>query len=249
MKQRIIAKLTNISKKYIIRHVKPTLVESIFSNKKKESLWALRKINLEIKKGEKIAIIGRNGSGKTTLLKILIGITTPTEGKVELSGRVAALIDFRSGFHPDLSGEENIYLNGMLLGMSKTEIKNGFDQIVNFSGLKKFIDAPFYTYSRGMALRLGFSIAIQSNPDILLIDEVFSVGDQKFQEKSSKAIKKLFKKDKTVIFISHDLKKAAELCSLGIWLEKGGIKKVGQVDQIIKEYLQSQSSKEDRLGG
>lgn len=236
MDPRIAIKLTNISKKYILHHEKPTLVENIFRFRRKEEIWALKDINLEIKKGEKIGIIGDNGAGKTTLLKIIAGITTPTTGNVEINGRIAALIGLEAGFHPELTGEENIYLNGMLLEMSKEEIKQQFTDIVKFSGLEKFIDVPLHTYSSGMKLRLSFSIMVFSNPDILLRDDAF-IGsvDQEFHKRSSEVLKNLFKK-KTIFHVSHWPEIITNFCSKAIWLEKGKIKMVGESKRIIKVY-------------
>jgi len=233
---KIAIKIENLSKKYLLHHEKPTLVESALRFGKKEEIWALKDINLEIKKGEKIGIIGDNGSGKTTLLKIISGITEPTEGRLETNGRIAALIDFEAGFHPELTGEENTHLNGMLLGMSKNEIRKNFDKIVKFSGLKKFIDVPLHTYSSGMKLRLGFSIAIHSSPDILLIDEILAVGDQEFQKKSYQTMQNFFKKGKTIIFISHHLPTVANFCPKTVWLEKGKIKMLAESKKVIKLY-------------
>lgn len=226
-------KLTNISKKYILHHEKPTLVETFF--KKKEEFWALKKINIEVKKGEKLGIIGPNGAGKSTLLKIISRITTPTTGKVETNGRIASLIELTAGFHPDLTGEENIYINGLLLGMSRKEIKDKFKAIIDFSELHHFIDAPFYTYSGGMMLRLGFSIAIHSDPDILIVDEVLTAGDRSFQEKCQKRIKEFFK-DKTILFVSHNLQMIKLLCPKAIWLEKGRVKIKGCTNEVVKKY-------------
>lgn len=234
----IAIKLSNISKKYILHHEKPTLMENLFKFGRKEELWALKDINLEIKKGEKIGVIGDNGSGKTTLLKIISSITEPTRGKLEANGRIAALIDLEAGFHPELTGEENTYLNGMLLEMSKSEIKKNFDKIVRFSGLKKFIDVPLHTYSGGMKLRLGFSIAIHSDPDILLLDEVLSVGDQEFRKKSYQAVQEFFRKGKTIIYISHYLPAVTKLCPKTIWLQNGEIRMLGKSKKIIKAYNQ-----------
>jgi len=231
-------KIENLSKKYILHHEKPTLVENIFRFRRKEEVWALKDINLEIRKGEKIGIIGDNGSGKTTLLKIISGITFPTSGDIKVNGKIAALIDLKAGFHPELTGEENIFLNGMLLGMNKKEINQKFDKIIEFSGLGKFIDAPLHIYSSGMILRLGFSIAIHSNPDILLIDEVLAVGDQEFQKKSYQTIQNFFKKGKTIIFISHYLPLVTKICPRSALLEKGGIKIIGESKNIINFYKQ-----------
>jgi len=237
----IAIKLGNASKKYILHHQKPTLVENIFKLGSKEIIWALKNINLEIKRGEKIGIIGDNGSGKSTLLKIITGITTATTGKIKVNGRVVALIDLEAGFHPELTGEENIFLNGMLLGMNKQEIKKSFDKIVEFSGLGKFIDAPFYTYSNGMALRLGFSIAIYSEPDILLIDEILEVGDQEFQKKSYQKMQELFEKGKTILFISHYLSSILKLCTKTLWLDNGKIKMFEKSKKTIKSYQENQN--------
>jgi len=226
--------LTNISKKYILHHEKPTLVETFF--KKKEEFWALKNISFKVKKGEKIGIIGPNGSGKSTLLKIVCKITTPTSGKIETRGRMASLIGLTAGFHPDLTGEENIYINGLLLGMSRKEIKDKFKAIIDFSGLHHFIDAPFYTYSGGMMLRLGFSIAIHADPDVLVVDEVLSAGDRAFQEKCQKKVKETFRR-KTILFVSHNLKLIKTLCPQTLWLNKGRVKLFGKTTEVIKAYL------------
>jgi ABC-type polysaccharide/polyol phosphate transport system ATPase subunit len=236
MNSQIAIRLTRLSKRYILHHQKPTLVENVFKFRRKEEIWALRNIDLEIIKGEKIAIIGDNGSGKTTMLKIITGVTSPTEGKVTVKGRLAALIDLEAGFHPELTGEENTYLNGMLSGMGKEEIQKKFDKIVKFSGLGKFIDTPFHTYSSGMRLRLGFSIAVHSNPDILLIDEVLSVGDQEFLAKSYQKMLEFFKKGKTFVFISHNLPIIPRLCNTTLWLKEGEIKMIGKSKKVLKTY-------------
>jgi lipopolysaccharide transport system ATP-binding protein len=228
--------LENVSKKYILHHEKPTLVESLF--KAKEEFWALKNINLQVKKGEKLGIIGPNGAGKSTLLKIITGITVPTKGSLETKGKIASLIDLSAGFHPDLTGEENIYLNGLLLGMSKNQIKANFDKIIAFSGIKKFIDSPLHTYSSGMQLRLGFSVAIHSNPYILIIDEVIAAGDEEFRKKSYAKMQDFFKKKKTIIFVSHWLETVKKLCPQTLWLDKGKIKGFGKSSQVIKKYLQ-----------
>lgn len=235
----IVIKLTGVSKKYLLHHQKPTLVENLFRFDRKEEIWALKDVNLEIKKGVRLGIIGNNGSGKTTLLKIITGITSPTNGKVEINGRIATLIGLDAGFHPELTGEENIYLNGMLLGMRKIQIKNNFDKIIGFSELKEFIDVPFYTYSSGMKLRLGFSIAIHSDPDILLIDEFLGIGDQKFQRKSYRAIQKFFKGGKIVIYVSHNLNSIIKLCNNCIWLDQGKIKMFGESKRVVKSYRET----------
>lgn len=233
-------KLSNVSKKYIIHHKKPTFVDNLVHFGKKEEIWALRNINLQIKNGEKVGIIGNNGAGKTTLLKIITGITTSTTGVVKLNGRVAALIDLDAGFHPELTGEENIYLNGMLLGMSKQEIKKEFDKIVEFSGLEKFIDVPFHTYSTGMVLRLGFSVAIHSKPDILITDdETIFVGDRDFQEKIQEKIRQFYQSKKTVIIVTHWLRYLKKNANRLILLHKGKIVKTGRPTKVISYYLRA----------
>lgn len=230
-------KLSQVSKKYILHHEKPTLAESLF--KKKEEFWALKNISLTVKKGEKLGIIGPNGAGKSTLLKIITGITIPTQGKVEVRGKIASLIDLEAGFHPDLTGEENVYINGLLLGMAKKQIRKNFDNIVNFSGIKKFIDSPLHTYSSGMKLRLGFSVAVHSDPDILVIDEVIAAGDEEFRKKSYQKMQEFFKKKKTILFVSHNLEVVQKLCPKTLWLDKGKIKLLGPSKKVISRYLKS----------
>jgi len=202
-KKNIAIELVDIVKTYQLHHEKPTFSEQIVRRTKKEIFTALDRVNLTIHTGEKIGIIGPNGSGKTTLLKIIAGITTPDSGQVITNGKVVSLINLEAGFHPELTGEENIFLNGLLLGMNKTEIKNNFKSITDFADIGSFIDAPLYTYSSGMKLRLGFAVAIHSNPDILLLDEGIVVGDENFQKKVEKYIRKIFKQKKTIIIVSH----------------------------------------------
>jgi len=182
--------LYGISKKYTIHHEKPTLVEKFFKGRD-EKFLALNNINLKINRGESVGIIGDNGSGKTTLLKIIAGITAPSSGIIKAGGRVVSIIDLNAGFHDDLSGFQNIYLNGMFLGMTKKEIDRKLRDMIIFAGIRQFIDAPLFTYSQGMKLRLGFSVATHSNPDILLLDENFSVGDEKFKKNAEILLKNL----------------------------------------------------------
>lgn len=231
--------LSNISKKYTLQHDKPTLAENLFLNRSQEDFWALKEINLTIKKGERVGIIGANGSGKTTLLKVITGITTPTSGFTNTVGNIVSLIELTAGFHPELTGEDNILLNGLLLGMSKNEIKSKVKRIIKFADIGKFIDTPFYTYSSGMALRLGFSIAIHANPDIIVIDEGLSFGDKFFVTKALKKIRDYIKKNKTLIFVSHFLSLVEQNCDRVIWLDKGTIKSSGEVNKVIKEYSRS----------
>lgn len=230
-----IISLSNVTKKYQLHHEKPTFSEQILNKQRTEIFTALSDISIEFFKGEKIGIIGTNGSGKTTLLKIIAGITTPTSGKVHTVGRIVSLIDLEAGFHPELTGEENIFLNGLIVGMNKKEIKNKFKDIVNFADIGKFIDAPLYTYSEGMKLRLGFSIAVHADPDILILDEGISVGDENFQKKSSGKISEFFKLGKTIIVVTHWLEFLEKNCTKILWLEKGKIFKQGKIN-ILSEY-------------
>ncbi len=195
-------KLTKISKKYILQSGKTTLLNSIKGGKKEE-FWVLKNINLTIKKGESIGIIGPNGAGKSTLLKIIAGITKPSSGKLEVDGKVIALMNLDAGFHPDLSGKENIFLNGMLGGMNKKTIEKKYTKIIKYAGIGDFIELPFYTYSDGMKFRLAFSIAIESSCDILIMDEVFISGDIDFQHKIIDTIHRFQKKGVTTIVCSH----------------------------------------------
>ncbi len=231
----IAVRLEGVSKKYTLYHEKPTLVESILIRAKKEEFWALKDINLVIKKGERVGIIGPNGSGKTTLLKIMSGITTPTAGKVETHGKIVSLIELGAGFNPELTGEENIYLNGMLIGMSKSEIIRKKDEIIRFSGVGNFIDTPFYMYSQGMKLRLGFSILIHSNPDTILLDESMSVGDQVFQSKARKKFLEFLREGKTIIVVSHDFSFLRQYTKRILWFDRGEIRKEGD-KKVIDDY-------------
>lgn len=232
---RIALQLTNVSKKYEIHHEKPTLVEK-FVKGKNETFWALSNINITINKGEKVGIIGSNGSGKTTLLKILAGITAPTSGTVRAQGKIVSLIDLEAGFHDDLTGVQNIFLNGMLLALSKKQIMRSFSSIVSYADIRQFIDAPLFTYSSGMKLRLGFSVAIHADPDILLLDENIAVGDRDFKEKSLRKIQEFVRKGKTVVVVSHWMEFLRQTCSRIIFLKHGQIKREGTT-KLIDLYL------------
>lgn len=202
-----------------------------------EILWALKDINFQVKHGEVVGIIGRNGAGKSTLLKILSRITEPTEGQAALYGRVSSLLEVGTGFHKELTGRENIYLNGTVLGMSRAEVDRKFDEIVDFSGVEKFIDTPVKRYSSGMRVRLAFSVAAHLEPEILLIDEVLAVGDAEFQRKCLGKMRDVASEGRTVLFVSHNMGAVRKLCEKGILLDKGKITKIGSINQVIDTYL------------
>src|SRR5512147_911688 len=183
--------------------------------------WALRNINLEIRQGETIGVIGHNGAGKSTLLKHFARIMWPTEGRIEVNGRLSALIEVGAGFHPDLTGRENVFLNGVILGMSRAEIARKFDEIVEFAGLAPFIDTPIKRYSSGMFARLGFSVAAHLDPDILVIDEVLSVGDMLFQQKSLQKMRSIASSGATVVFVSNNLRAVSDICARSVLLDRG----------------------------
>jgi len=199
--------------------------------------WALKDVSFEVKRGDRIGIIGKNGAGKSTLLKILSRVTSPTSGEVRIKGRVASLLEVGTGFHPELTGRENIFLNGSIFGMSKKEIQNKFDEIVDFSGVEKFIDTPVKRYSSGMYVRLAFSIAAHLDPEILIIDEVLAVGDAEFQKKCLGKMEDVSKgQGRTILFVSHNMAAIQILCNRGILLESGKLFKEGVVEDIIHSY-------------
>jgi lipopolysaccharide transport system ATP-binding protein len=205
--------------------------------------WALTDVNLEVRRGETLGVIGHNGAGKSTILKHLAGIMTPTRGQVEIHGRLSALIEVGAGFHPDLTGRENVFLSGVILGMSRTEVARKFDTIVAFAGLAPFIDTPVKRYSSGMFARLGFAVAAHLEPDILVIDEVLSVGDFIFQQKSLQRMHEIARGGATVVFVSHNLRAVAELCNRSILLDRGRIIADGPSREIIQTYLSRERAK------
>jgi lipopolysaccharide transport system ATP-binding protein len=202
-------------------------------------IWALRDISFKVKKGEVLGVIGNNGAGKTTLLKVLSKITTPSYGRAEIHGKISSLLEVGTGFHPELTGRENIYLNGTILGMRKMEIDRKFSEIVEFSGVEKFLDTPVKRYSVGMKIRLGFSVAAFLEPDILVIDEVLAVGDSDFQKKCLNKMETVGKHGRTVLFVSHNMQMISRLCSRAILLEKGQIRDDGPADKVVASYLTS----------
>jgi len=230
-----------------ISTVKDLFVKGLFRKDtfETETFWALRDITFSVEKGKMLGIIGRNGSGKSTLLKLLAGIMRPTSGSIRVNGRVSALIELGAGFHPDLSGRENIFINGIILGLSKNEIRDRFDDIVRFSGLEDFIDTPVKAYSSGMYMRLGFAIAINVDPDILLIDEILAVGDEEFQHKCLNKINEFKRRGKTLVFVSHDLGSVERLCDEVVWVEDGVLKIGGLPRMVIDRYTEYVSSFEE----
>ena len=249
-----IIKVENLSKKYLLGASQTpysTLRESLMAAvkfpakafRKSDSsngdniLWALRDVSFEVMPGEVVGIIGRNGAGKSTLLKILSRITEPTSGKIELYGRVGSLLEVGTGFHPELSGRENIFLNGAILGMRQSEITRKFDEIVDFAEVEKFIDTPVKFYSSGMYTRLAFAVAANLEPEILIVDEVLAVGDAEFQKKCLGKMKDVSEHGRTVLFVSHNMSAVAQLCSKGIMLKNGQVQFKGLTPDVIEEYL------------
>lgn len=206
-------------------------------------VWALDDISFDVHQGDVVGIIGRNGAGKSTLLKILSKVTSPTKGNIKIKGRIASLLEVGTGFHPDLSGRENIYLNGAILGMTKKEIHAKFDEIVAFSGVDKYIDTPVKRYSSGMYVRLAFSVAAHLEPEILIVDEVLAVGDAEFQRKCLGKMKEVSQQGRTVIFVSHNLVAVKSLCTKGIVMDQGKLVFSGSADEAVESYMNANASK------
>ena len=218
--------------------------ESNDRSRKGESdyVWALKDISFDIMPGDVVGIIGKNGAGKSTLLKILSKVTGPTTGRIDYSGRIGSLLEVGTGFHPDLTGRENIFLNGAILGMTSHEIRERLDEIIDFSGCERYLDTPTKRYSSGMIVRLGFAVAAHLNPEILIVDEVLAVGDAEFQKKAIGKMQDVNKKDgRTVLFVSHNMGSISTLCSTGILMSNGAIKLVGGIEDVINNYLHGQN--------
>lgn len=230
------------------RNFREVLTERMSISKRTKSIqdnqyfWALKDINLKIREGKSLGLIGHNGAGKSTLLKVLSRITKPTRGKIKIAGSLTSLLEVGTGFHPELSGRENIYLYGSIMGMSKNDISNRFDEIVSYAGIEKFIDTPVKRYSSGMYVRLAFSIAAHVEPDILIVDEVLAVGDKAFREKCLGKMDDVAQSGRTVIFVSHNMSAVASLCEEVAWLDGGQIKSQGETKYIIEQYENSFSS-------
>ena len=205
---------------------------------KKSTMCFLKGINLNIKKGEAVALIGVNGSGKSTLLKLMTKIIYPNQGKIIINGKLTSLLELGAGFHPDFSGRENIYFNASIFGLTKKQIDDRLEQIIEFSELRDYIDNPVRTYSSGMFMRLAFAVAINVDADILLVDEILSVGDQHFQEKCINKMKQLKSEGKTMVFVTHSLDSAKELCDRAVWLSNGVIRMDGNTNEVIEKYIE-----------
>lgn len=264
-----VIRVENLGKKYLIRHEQReryTALRDVLTNKfksigkkvlqpmrhelrakssSKEDFWALKDISFEIKQGDRVGIIGRNGAGKTTLLKLLSRITEPTTGRITLKGRVASLLEVGTGFHPELTGRENIFLNGAILGMSKVEIKKKFDEIVDFAEIEKFLDTPVKRYSSGMYVRLAFAVAAHLEPEILIVDEVLAVGDAQFQKKCLGKMEEVGKGGRTVLFVSHNMAALRALCNIGIILDKGKLVQLSEIEDAISKYTDITSVRDE----
>ncbi len=241
--------IENVGKKYVLgkakqgdlRELISARIKSFYSKSEEnsEEFWALKNISATIEKGDRVGIVGRNGAGKSTLLKILSKITAPTTGHIEINGRLASLLEVGTGFHPELTGRENIYLNGTILGMQRKEIKEQFDEIVAFSGIEKFIDTPVKRYSSGMYVRLAFAVAAHLNSEILIIDEVLAVGDIVFQKKCLGKMEEVASMGRTVLFVSHNLGAVQNLCNTSMLLQQGELTNIGATEDILPIYLNS----------
>lgn len=257
-----VIRVENLGKKYIIGHQKQeryTSLRDVITNKVKslgnlinpqskkenpafEEFWAVNDVSFDIKQGDRVGIIGRNGAGKSTLLKILSRITEPTKGSVKIKGRVASLLEVGTGFHPELTGRENIFLNGAILGMGKEEIKRKFDEIVAFAEVEKFLDTPVKRYSSGMYVRLAFAVAAHLEPEILIVDEVLAVGDAQFQKKCLGKMEDVGKDGRTVLFVSHQMAAIQNLCQRVIWLNQGGLVDYDQTQIVVSKYLSTSTN-------
>jgi ABC-type polysaccharide/polyol phosphate transport system ATPase subunit len=237
-----VVRFEDVSVRFYLRHQRPRSLQdavvNVFRRQRdtSEEFWALRNISLDVHEGETLGIIGQNGSGKSTLLKLITRILEPTSGAVTVNGKVSALIELGAGFHPDLTGRENIYLNGSILGYGRKHMNRLFDEIVAFSELERFIDTPVKHYSSGMYARLGFAVAISVDPEILIIDEVLSVGDEGFQRKCLTRIDDFRKRQKTIIIVSHDLSVIGNICDRAVWLQNGFVQTKGPSGQVVERY-------------
>jgi lipopolysaccharide transport system ATP-binding protein len=234
----------HVSKKFRLRRDRPRSFQELFLNvlhlrgrSKAEYIWSLRDVCFDVERGEMVGLIGANGAGKSTALKLVSRIISPTSGQVKVNGRVTGLLELGAGFHPDLTGRENVYLNGAIMGMSRKQVEQRLDAIVAFSELEEFIDAPVKHYSSGMYMRLGFATAVHSDIDVLLVDEVLAVGDQAFQTKCQQKINELRRKGTTILFVSHNAATVRQMCDQAVWLDKGQVRSIGDADSVIADYM------------
>ena len=237
----IVIKIRSLYKDFKLNSDKPrTLKEKLIrsKNNKVERITILKDINLDIQKGETVALIGTNGSGKSTLLKLMTKIIYPTKGSIQTVGKLTSLLELGAGFHPDFTGRENIYFNAAIFGLTKAEIEKRINEIIDFSELGDFIDNPVRTYSSGMYMRLAFSIAINVDAEILLIDEILAVGDQHFQEKCFKKLIELKESDKTIVIVTHSLEQVKKICNRAIWIKDGKVEMDGKPDEVVEKYLE-----------
>jgi lipopolysaccharide transport system ATP-binding protein len=268
-----VIKVENLSKSYLIGHQSQeryTALRDVLANKVKtvgrrllhpfknaeggliatdeqEEFWALKDVSFEVKRGDRIGIIGRNGAGKSTLLKILSRITEPTSGRIEIEGRVASLLEVGTGFHPELTGRENIFLNGAILGMTRAEIKRKFDEIVDFAEIEKFLDTPVKRYSSGMYVRLAFAVAAHLEAEVLIVDEVLAVGDAEFQKKCLGKMEEVGHEGRTILFVSHNMAAVLRFCNKGIYIDSGSIRVNGTITQTVKNYASKHEGKSDHI--
>lgn len=241
-----VVELANVSKRFRLSHERARSLQEVWLGLFKgrrttrvEEFWALREVSLQIAAGESVALIGPNGAGKSTALKIMARIIDPTQGMVRVKGRMSALIELGAGFHIDLTGRENIFLNGSILGFSRQEMQQRFDEIVSFSELEQFIDTELKRWSTGMVMRLGFAIATSVNPDVLITDEILAVGDESFQQKCLRRIRSFREEGGTILFVSHDMHAVRDLCERSVWLDHGAVQMDGASEEVVAGYLAS----------
>jgi lipopolysaccharide transport system ATP-binding protein len=246
-------RLERVSKRFVLHRERPRSFQELLLKlpqrgngpQRREEFWALKDVNLDVAPGEAVGLIGANGAGKSTALKLISRIIVPTSGQIVVNGRIGALLELGAGFHPDLTGRENVYLNGAILGLDRAQIRAKLDEIVRFAELERFVDVPVKHYSSGMYVRLGFSVAIHTDPDILLIDEVLAVGDQNFQHKCIERIMEMQRQGVTICFVSHSLDAVRRVCSQAVWLEDGMVKAAGDVENTIAAYLRHAAAEEE----
>ncbi|HET6965852.1 MAG TPA: ABC transporter ATP-binding protein [Acidimicrobiales bacterium] len=235
----VVVEAVNVSKKFRLVHERNHSLKATIIRGRRvvaEDFWALRDVSLQVRQGETFGLIGQNGSGKSTMLKCLTRILMPNEGRVEVQGKVSALLELGAGFHPELSGRENVFLNGAILGLPQHELRKRFDQIVDFAGVGEFIDEPVKNYSSGMYVRLGFSVAINVDPDVLFVDEVLAVGDEAFQRKCNDKFNELRNAGKTIVLVSHSMGSVDNLCDRVAWFQKGRVMQIGPPNEVIEAY-------------